>query len=141
VLRVEGATGYTDTNYIGKAEKALSALRELDLVFIHVEAPDEMGHEGNLEGKIKAIEDFDEKVVGTILSGIPRFGNFRVAVMSDHPTPVLLKTHTADPSPIAALSSRAEENQTKEWGEKIGESDFSGMQVHGTLRRRLEALS
>jgi 2,3-bisphosphoglycerate-independent phosphoglycerate mutase len=113
VLRVDGATGYTDTNYIGKAEKALTALRELDLVFIHVEAPDEMGHEGNLEGKIKAIEDFDEKVVGTILSGIPRFGDFRVAVMSDHPTPVLLKTHTADPSPIAALSSRAEENQTK----------------------------
>jgi 2,3-bisphosphoglycerate-independent phosphoglycerate mutase len=120
VLRVEGATGYTDTNYIGKAEKALSALRELDLVFIHVEAPDEMGHEGNLEGKIKAIEDFDEKVVGTILNGIPHFGDFRVAVMSDHPTPIQRKTHTADPSPIAVLSSRTEENQTRgiTFGEK-----------------------
>jgi 2,3-bisphosphoglycerate-independent phosphoglycerate mutase len=113
ILPVEGATGYTDTNYIGKAEKALTALRDLDLVFIHVEAPDEMGHEGNLEGKIKAIEDFDEKVVGTILSGIHHFGDFRVAVMSDHPTPVLLRTHTGDPSPYAFLSSRNDENQAK----------------------------
>ena len=70
VLKVEGATGYIDTNYVGKAEKALEALREKDFVFIHVEAPDEMGHEGNTEGKVKALEDFDEKVVGTILRGI-----------------------------------------------------------------------
>jgi 2,3-bisphosphoglycerate-independent phosphoglycerate mutase len=113
VLPVDGATGYTDTNYLGKAEKALKSLRKLDFVFIHVEAPDEMGHEGNLEGKIKAIEDFDEKVVGTVLSGIPRFGDFRVAVMSDHPTPIHLRTHTSDPSPIATFSSRDEENQTR----------------------------
>jgi 2,3-bisphosphoglycerate-independent phosphoglycerate mutase len=98
----------------------LTALSELDLVFIHVEAPDEMGHEGNLEGKIKAIEDFDEKVVGTILNGIHRYGDFRVAVMSDHPTPILLRTHTGDPSPIAVLSSRNDENQAK--GIPFGES-------------------
>jgi 2,3-bisphosphoglycerate-independent phosphoglycerate mutase len=128
VLTVDGATGYTDTNYLGKAEKALTALRDLDLVFIHVEAPDEMGHEGNLEGKIKAIEDFDEKVVGTILNGIPRFGDFRVAVMSDHPTPILLRTHTGDPSPLAALSSRDEENQTR--GIPFGEN---GARISGNL--------
>jgi 2,3-bisphosphoglycerate-independent phosphoglycerate mutase len=120
VLTVEGATGYTDTNYIGKAEKALTALDKLDLVFVHVEAPDEMGHEGNVEGKIKAIEDFDEKVVGTILRGIPRFRDFRVAVLSDHPTPIRLKTHAADPSPFAVLSSRNEENQNK--GISFGEN-------------------
>jgi 2,3-bisphosphoglycerate-independent phosphoglycerate mutase len=119
-LPVEGATGYTDTNYIGKAQRALAALRELDLIFVHVEAPDEMGHEGNLEGKIKAIEDFDEKVVGTILNGISHFGDFRVAVMSDHPTPILLRTHTRDPSPIAVLSSRNDENQAR--GITFGES-------------------
>lgn len=119
-LRVEGATGYTDTNYIGKAQRALDALCELDLVFIHVEAPDEMGHEGNLEGKIKAIEDFDEKVVGTILNGIHRFGDFRVAVMSDHPTPIHLRTHTGNPSPIAVLSSSIDENQAR--GIPFGES-------------------
>ena len=121
VLSVNGATGYTDTNYVGKAEKALSALRELDLVFIHVEAPDEMGHEGNLQGKIKAIEDFDEKVVGTVLRGIPQFGEFRVAVLSDHPTPIRLRTHTADPSPIATLFSLDSENQAR--GFAFGESE------------------
>ena len=69
-LRVEGATGYTDTNYRGKAQKALEYLRDGDFVFLHVEAPDEMGHEGDIKGKIKAIEDFDKEVVETILSGV-----------------------------------------------------------------------
>jgi 2,3-bisphosphoglycerate-independent phosphoglycerate mutase len=111
ILHVEGATGYTDTNYRGKANKALAALSELDFVFIHVEAPDEMGHEGNLEGKIKAIEDFDRDVVGTVLEGIKKFGEYRVAVLSDHPTPIRIKTHSSDPSPFAVLSSRDAENQ------------------------------
>jgi 2,3-bisphosphoglycerate-independent phosphoglycerate mutase len=89
VISVEGATGYTDTNYIGKAQRALIALEGLDLIFVHVEAPDEMGHEGNIEGKIKAIEDFDEKVVGTILRGVSMYGDYRVAVLSDFCRPVV----------------------------------------------------
>jgi len=121
VLKVEGATGYTDTNYVGKAERALSALQTLDFVFLHVEAPDEMGHEGNLSGKVKSIEDFDEKVVGTILRGLPSLGEYRLAVLSDHPTPIVLKTHTADPSPLAFLSSRPAENQGK--GRSFGEGN------------------
>jgi 2,3-bisphosphoglycerate-independent phosphoglycerate mutase len=119
ILPVEGATGYTDTNYRGKAEKALSVLKELDLVFIHVEAPDEMGHEGNVEGKVKAIEDFDAKVVGTVLQGIGHLGPFRIAVLSDHPTPLSFKTHVNDPSPFAVLSSLADENQGR--GMSFGE--------------------
>lgn len=110
VLPVEGATGYTDTNYRGKAERALEYLRNGDFVFLHVEAPDEMGHEGDTEGKIRAIEDFDEKVVGTILAGIGALGDFRVMVLSDHPTPIELKTHSSDPSPFAVLSSVGGEN-------------------------------
>jgi 2,3-bisphosphoglycerate-independent phosphoglycerate mutase len=123
VLSVEGATGYIDTNYRGKAERALSALKDLDLVFVHVEAPDEMGHQGNAEGKIKAIEDFDEKVVGTILRGIDSEsrGAFRVAVLSDHPTPISLKTHATDPSPLSVLSSVKDENQKR--GTAFGERD------------------
>jgi 2,3-bisphosphoglycerate-independent phosphoglycerate mutase len=113
LLPVQGATGYIDTNYRGKAEKALSALSELDLVFIHVEAPDEMGHEGNVEGKVKAIEDFDTQVVGTVLEGMGNLGPHRIAVLSDHPTPLSLKTHVADPSPYAVLSSLAGENQSR----------------------------
>ena len=109
-LHVEGATGYTDTNYRGKADKALEYLRDGDFVFLHVEAPDEMGHEGDIRGKIKAIEDFDEKVVGTVLSGIEAMGNFRIIVLSDHPTPISLKTHASDPSPFVVLSSIDGEN-------------------------------
>ena len=110
ILRVPGATGYIDTDYVGKARRALEALGEKDFVFVHVEAPDEMGHEGNLEGKVKAIEDFDGKVVGTVLEGIGRHGDYRVLVLSDHPTPIAKKTHTAEPSPFAVLCSRREDN-------------------------------
>ncbi|MBE9546418.1 MAG: cofactor-independent phosphoglycerate mutase [Proteobacteria bacterium] len=119
VIHVDGATGYTDTNYIGKAEKALAALKEMDFVFVHVEAPDEMGHEGNIEGKIKAIEDFDEKVVGTVLNKIHTLGAFRIMVLSDHPTPISLRTHSSDPSPFAVLSSVDGENlgNGKSYGE------------------------
>jgi 2,3-bisphosphoglycerate-independent phosphoglycerate mutase len=117
---VEGATGYTDTNYVGKAKMALAVLEDMDFVFVHVEAPDEMGHEGNLPGKIKAIEDFDEKVVGTILQGIDKVGDVRVMVLSDHPTPLVMRTHAADPSPFAIYSSLPEENRHS--GLSYGES-------------------
>jgi 2,3-bisphosphoglycerate-independent phosphoglycerate mutase len=110
VIRVEGATGYIDTNYVGKAQAALDALKDMDFMFVHVEAPDEMGHAGNLEGKIQAIEDFDEKVVGTVLAGLPDFDDYRVLVLSDHPTPIAIKTHASDPSAFAVLSSVKDEN-------------------------------
>jgi len=109
-LTVEGATGYIDTNYEGKANMALDALKFMDFVFLHLEAPDEMGHEGNAEGKIQAIELFDEKIVGPILNNIEKLGDYRILVLSDHPTPIDLKTHVGDPSPFAVLSSRKEEN-------------------------------
>jgi 2,3-bisphosphoglycerate-independent phosphoglycerate mutase len=121
VIRVEGATGFTDTNYIGKARKALEALREMDFVFVHVEAPDEMGHAGNMEGKIQAIEDFDEKVVGTVLKGLENIRPFRVMVLSDHPTPIVIRTHSREPSPFAVLSSESGENQGR--GVAFSEAD------------------
>ena len=111
IINVPGATGYTDTNYEGKAKAALDALKFMDFVFIHLEAPDEMGHEGNAEGKIQAIEAFDEKIAGMILNYIGVFGDYRILVLSDHPTPLDLKTHVVDPSPFAVLSSRKEENK------------------------------
>ncbi|MCX5849639.1 MAG: cofactor-independent phosphoglycerate mutase [Deltaproteobacteria bacterium] len=111
VFPVEGATGYIDTNYEGKAKMALDILNFMDFVFVHLEAPDEMGHEGNAAGKIQAIELFDEKIVGPILNKIGAFGDYRIIVLSDHPTPLDLKTHVSDPSPFAVLSSRKEENK------------------------------
>jgi 2,3-bisphosphoglycerate-independent phosphoglycerate mutase len=111
VLSVEGATGYIDTNYAGKARMALDALKFMDFIFVHLEAPDEMGHEGNAAGKIKAIELFDEKIVGPILNNLGSFADYRILVLSDHPTPLDLKTHVSDPSPFAVLSSRKDENK------------------------------
>jgi len=111
VLPVEGVTGYIDTNYEGKAKMALDALNFMDFVFVHLEAPDEMGHEGNAAGKIKAIELFDEKIVGPILNNIGSFGDYRLLVLSDHPTPLDIRTHVSDPSPFAVLSSVKDENK------------------------------
>ena len=100
-IHVEGATGYLDTNYLGKAKGALEGLQELDFVFLHVEAPDEAGHNGNTGEKIQAIEDFDEKVVGTVLEGLQQFQDYRIMVVSDHFTPIAVRTHTLDPTPFA----------------------------------------
>jgi 2,3-bisphosphoglycerate-independent phosphoglycerate mutase len=101
-IYVEGATGYLDTNYTGKAEAALEALDYIDFVFVHVEAPDEAGHNGNIEEKIQAIEAVDEKVVGTLLKELPtRFEDYRIMVASDHFTPVYKRTHTREPVPFA----------------------------------------
>jgi 2,3-bisphosphoglycerate-independent phosphoglycerate mutase len=101
IIDVPGATGYLDTNYEGKGRYALDALREKDFVFVHVEAPDEAGHMGDPEAKVKAIEAFDEKVVGTVLKGMKTFDAWRVLVLPDHPTPLSLRTHTSDPVPFA----------------------------------------
>jgi 2,3-bisphosphoglycerate-independent phosphoglycerate mutase len=113
VIKVEGATGYIDTNYEGKARRALEALQGMDFMFVHVEAPDEMGHEGNIQGKVRAIEDFDARVLGPVLQGMPQFGDFRVLVLSDHPTPIRIRTHSSGPSPFAVLSSAGRENLGK----------------------------
>ncbi|CAH2031569.1 cofactor-independent phosphoglycerate mutase [Trichlorobacter ammonificans] len=100
VINVPGATGYIDTNYKGKAEAALSALEKHDFVYVHVEAPDEASHNGDLQHKIQAIEDFDRLVVGTVLEQAGRFDDLRILCCPDHPTPIALKTHTSDPVPF-----------------------------------------
>ena len=105
VLEVPGATGYFDTNYDGKAQYALKGLKNKNLVYVHVEAPDEAGHMGDLRLKVEAIEAFDEKIVGSILKGMKDFRRYRVMVLPDHPTPLSLRTHTADPVPFVIYSS------------------------------------
>jgi 2,3-bisphosphoglycerate-independent phosphoglycerate mutase len=105
VLEVPGATGYFDTNYEGKAEYALKGLEKKDFVYVHVEAPDEAGHMGDLRLKIEMIETFDEKIVGAILKGLKNFEKYRVLVLPDHPTPLSIRTHAADPVPYVIYSS------------------------------------
>ena len=101
VIRVPGATGYFDTDYEAKAAYALSAIKDVDLVYVHVEAPDEAGHAGLLDEKISAIEQFDAKVVGKVLEGIKGFSEIRVMVVTDHRTPLSVRTHTTEPVPFA----------------------------------------
>ncbi|OGQ12900.1 MAG: cofactor-independent phosphoglycerate mutase [Deltaproteobacteria bacterium RBG_19FT_COMBO_46_12] len=107
VLEVPGITGYFDTNYDGKAQYALKGLREKDFVYVHVEAPDEAGHMGDLQLKIDAIEAFDQKVVGAILKGIKDFDRYKILILPDHPTPLSVRTHTADPVPYLIYSNEA----------------------------------
>jgi 2,3-bisphosphoglycerate-independent phosphoglycerate mutase len=101
VIEVPGATGYYDTDYAGKAEAAIKSLRTRDFVFVHVEATDEAGHNGDLRMKLACIERFDREVVGTILEYFKTKKDFRIMVLPDHATPVSLRTHTADPVPFA----------------------------------------
>ena len=108
VIDVPGATGYLDTNYEGKVDYALDSLDRVDLTMIHIESTDETGHVGKAELKIQAIEDFDGRVVGRVLEGIKRFGDYRILVMSDHPTPIDLRTHVNEPVPFAIYSSEDE---------------------------------
>ncbi len=107
VITVPGATGYLDTNYKGKAEYALNSLKTMDFVCVHVEAPDEAGHKGALKEKLRAIEDFDREIVGRVLIGLRDFKDWKIMVLTDHPTPVALKTHTSDPVPFAMCGSSA----------------------------------
>lgn len=119
VIHVPGATGWLDTNYEGKAQAALKALSVHDLVYVHVEAPDEAGHGGLLREKIKAIEDFDEMVVGRILKSMEAQDEpFRVLFLPDHPTPIAKKTHTADPVPFVIYDSAAPANNSRRFTEK-----------------------
>jgi 2,3-bisphosphoglycerate-independent phosphoglycerate mutase len=106
ILQVPGITGYLDTNYIGKAEAALKALEKVDIVYIHVEAPDEAGHSGKVTDKIKAIEDFDRLVVGTVMEGLKSFDEYRVLILPDHATPISIKTHSDEPVPFVIFDSR-----------------------------------
>ena len=106
-VNVEGATGNIKTNFKGKAEAALKELREgRDLVYIHIEAPDECGHQGQLKEKIRSIELIDQDVIDTLLKGLEGMGDYRLMVLPDHPTPVAIKTHCDDPVPFFIYDSR-----------------------------------
>jgi 2,3-bisphosphoglycerate-independent phosphoglycerate mutase len=101
LIDVPGATGFIDTNYQGKASAAIKALKEYDIVFVHIEAPDEASHNGNAEMKKKAIEQIDEYIVGPVLEALQAYESWRMLVMPDHPTPVRNCAHSPEPVPFA----------------------------------------
>ena len=107
-LDVPGATAFFDTNYKGKGEYAVNALEDNDIIFVHIEAPDEAGHAKNLEEKIKGIESIDKYILAPLMEALPEYGDFKIAVLPDHPTPIDVGTHTRDMVPIAIYSSKDE---------------------------------
>ena len=116
VLEVEGANGYYDTNYKGKAQAALKALEQVDFVFIHIEATDEAGHNQDLRMKIACIERIDKMVVGTIAQEL-KGEDFRILVTPDHPTPISLRTHTDEPVPFLISGAGIEADEFSSYSE------------------------
>ncbi len=141
IINVPGATGWIDTNYSGKAQAALEALSRHDLVYVHVEAPDEAGHGGLCREKIRAIEDFDHMVVGQILTGLEEKGEpFRVLFLPDHPTPIAKRTHTDDPVPFVIFDSR--EHRKTKWHFTENEARQTGLfldEGHLLLKKLLQS--
>ncbi len=124
VIEVPGATAYLDTNYKGKADYAVNALEDHDFVYLHIEAPDEASHEGNLAEKIKAIEKVDW-VAGRVMKKMD--GDFSIAVLPDHATPIEVKTHTSEPVPFAIYSTRKEGDRVQEFSEKAAKGGIYGL--------------
>ena len=121
VVEVPGANGSLHTNYEGKAEAAVKAVLEdgCDFVYVHVEAPDEMGHQGSVENKIKAIEYLDSRVISAIKDKMDASGeDYRMLIMPDHPTPIRCRTHTSDPVPYIIYDNRKEQQKTASYTEK-----------------------
>lgn len=123
VVEVEGANGGLHTNYEGKTQAAVKALTEdgYDFAYIHVEAPDEMGHQGSVERKVQAIEYLDSRVIAPLVESLKAKNvDFRMLVLPDHPTPIRVRTHTADNVPYMLYDSTAEQSNAWNYNEKEG---------------------
>lgn len=122
VIEVEGANGGLHTNYEGKAQAAVDALTKQgnDFVYVHLEGPDEMGHQGSVDRKVQAIEWLDERVVKPVIEGLQEAGEeFRVLILPDHPTPICIRTHSSEPVPYVLYDSRCENpNEVEGYSEK-----------------------
>ncbi len=107
-LDVPGATAFFDTDYKAKGEYAVNALEDNDIVIVHIEAPDEAGHAKNLKEKVRGIENIDKHILAPLMEALPKYGDFKIAVLPDHPTPIDVGTHTRDMVPIAIYSTKDE---------------------------------
>lgn len=124
VIEVPGITGYLDTNYEGKASYALAAFRRgVDLLYVHVEAPDEAGHNGEPDSKVQALEDFDARVVAPLLAGLDDDGvPYRLLMTPDHRTPIPIRTHTREPVPFVLWGSGFDADEMKTYDEAGAEA-------------------
>ena len=138
-IEVEGATGLFDTNYEGKAQAAIEALKTDDFVYLHVEASDEAGHEGNLALKLRTIEDLDRRIVGPIYEAVKDWNEpVAIAVLPDHPTPVAHLTHTNDPVPFLIYASGIEPDSVKTFDEvACKEGSYGLLEKDGFIKELL----
>ena len=126
-IHVEGSTGLYDTNYEGKAKAAVDALKEVDFVYLHIEASDEAGHEGNVELKIKTLENLDKRVVKYIVEETSKMDeDVAIAILPDHPTPCAIRTHTHDAVPFMIYHPGQTPDEVKEYNEIAVEKGFYG---------------
>ncbi len=137
VIEVEGATGYLGTNYAGKVEACRKALRDHDVIYLHIEAPDETSHEGDLKKKLQAIEEFDEQVVGEVIKMRDEFKDLQIITMPDHPTFVSTKTHDGGPVPFSVSGPSVPLDGSESYCEKSAAksdvSPISGVQLFDAL--------
>lgn len=122
VADVDGATGYIDTNFEGKAKAALELLERNDLVYIHFEAPDECGHRNEPENKVRAIEMIDERVLPILFDGLKKYDDYKIMILPDHPTPIVTRTHASDPVPYLIYHKNDEKNGVSSINEKTAEA-------------------
>lgn len=131
---VEGATGYIDTNFEGKADCAIEELKTKDFVYIHIEAPDECGHRNEPENKVKAIEIIDERVLARVLPELDKYEDYKVMVLPDHPTPIVTMTHAGDAVPyLIYQKSKASDNGIESFTENTAKEEGNYVEVGYTL--------
>jgi 2,3-bisphosphoglycerate-independent phosphoglycerate mutase len=140
VIEVPGATAYFDTNYENKVDYALDSLKTHDVQFIHIEAPDEAGHEGNLPEKIRAIENIDSIILDKLLKELPNIDSeYTIAVLPDHPTPIDIKTHTMTPIPFAIYSTSIKEpDATEFYSEDMSNGKYGTIIGHTLLSEMIK---
>jgi 2,3-bisphosphoglycerate-independent phosphoglycerate mutase len=131
---VEGATGYIDTNFDGKADCAIEELKSKDFVYIHLEAPDECGHRNEPDNKVKSIEIIDEKILGKLLPALEEYDDYKIMVLPDHPTPIVTMTHASDAVPFMIYrKSTAKDNGIESFTENTAKDTGNYIEVGYTL--------
>ncbi len=131
---VDGATGYIDTNFEGKAECAIKELETKDFVYIHIEAPDECGHRNEPENKVKSIEIIDEKVLSKVVNALEKYDDYKIMVLPDHPTPIVTMTHAGDAVPYMIYQkSKAADNGITTFTEETAKATGNYVEIGHTL--------
>ncbi len=134
LIKVKGATGFVDTNYEGKADAAVNALARNDFIYLHVEAIDECGHLGDLEQKLQAIADFDQRIIGRVMAGLAG-EEISYALAPDHPVPVKLRVHTRTPVPVAVCGPHIQPDSVQTYGERAAREGALGPLAGDRLMR------